>query len=516
MPDWIPNGILVYREGDTEGGATVATVRSRAQIHGMLVGIAVGVLTTGLILPFVVVGSTPDGVVAGNAPDDGSPLVGIGDEPRTNEMTPAVPGSGAVSADEQASTPVASSPVAGHTTSRAPSTLTATDRGVTATTVTLGFPLYDLGAASRLGLAVDGLDPEAQQATIQAFVDHVNDEGGINGRRIRPVYRSLEVLSQDAAYAVCLALTEDESSFAVLGDLIYPGASQCVTNHDTILLTNSAAVTDDSYAGGKGLLYGMFPRGSRMMANFAAKLGQLGKLNGTKVGILSDKGFDPAGRTMAALVTSVQDRGGTVVRATNLSEDRSVASSQVPVEVNQMRSAGAEAMLFISGFLYSTQFAQQADSQRWVPAYFASDWAGMYVSNVNENMPPSYDGALVVTTTRDSDHNFGIEPPPAARCREIYEQRAGTKLGTGDHDYAMVQCDLVLSFVHATRLAGPNLTRASAGRSLQRMGPFPTAFWGGGTFGPGKFDMADQIQVDRWDRACKCFEPHSPFEPSRY
>ena len=488
--------------------------QTRQHTYGVLVGIAVGMVVAGLGVPFILGSPTSDLQTLNG---------GVGETPPNPASPPATLAAGADPTPESSiaseAGPSSSSPVAGAATTPATaqtSTLTATDRGVTADAVTLGFPLYDLGAASRVGLAVEGLDPEAQQATIQAYVDHVNDEGGINGRSIKPVYQSLEVLNQDAAHATCLALTEDAASFAVLGDLIYPSASQCVTNHDTILVTNSAAVTDDAYAGGRELLYGMFPRGSRMMANFAAKLGQLGKLDGTKVGILADKGFDPAGRTMAALVTSVRREGGTVVRATNLSEDRGVASSQVPVEVSQMRSAGAEAVLFIAGFLYSTQFAQQADSQGWVPAYYASDWAGMYVSNVNESMPPSYDGTLVVTTTRDSDFTFGIEPPQAVRCREIYEQRTGRRLGTGDHDYAMVQCDLLFSFVEAARLAGVNLTRAAVGATLRNMGPIDSAFWGGGAFAPGKFDMADRIQVDRWDRGCKCLRPHLPFEPSRY
>lgn len=96
------------------------------------------------------------------------------------------------------------------------------------------------------------------------------------------------------------------------------------------------------------------------------------------------------------------------------------------------------------------------------------------------------------------DHAFGIEPPLVAYCRHLYEKGRGKSLGSGDHDYAVVQCDLLFSFVRAARLTGAELTRARAASALQSSGPLETAFWGGGAFAPRKFDMADQIQVDRW------------------
>src|SRR5688572_11535018 len=82
-----------------------------------------------------------------------------------------------------------------------------------------------------------------QEATAQIFVDWINDNGGIGGRQIEPVYRTFNPIpgQEPSSLTTCTELTEDEGVFAVLGVFIdFTGdAHLCLArDHNTILLTH--------------------------------------------------------------------------------------------------------------------------------------------------------------------------------------------------------------------------------------------------------------------------------------
>jgi hypothetical protein len=47
--------------------------------------------------------------------------------------------------------------------------------------------------------------------------------------------------------------------------------------------------------------------------------------------------------------------------------------------------------------------------------------------------------------------------------------------------------------------------------AVPRLGAIDEAAWGGGSYGPGKFDLNDQTRINRWFADCKCWKPTSPF-----
>src|SRR5204863_8645869 len=95
----------------------------------------------------------------------------------------------------------------------------------------LGVLILELGGASRVGFQGGGLaNADEQQRIFQAYVDDWNSVGGINGRKIVPVYARFDPLSNDSKQAACLALTEDAKVFAVLDPSGFSGAAVlCLT-----------------------------------------------------------------------------------------------------------------------------------------------------------------------------------------------------------------------------------------------------------------------------------------------
>lgn len=114
--------------------------------------------------------------------------------------------------------------------------LTATARGVTADTITIGYSYLDFDALVEQGLAAAGFGD--QELAFQTVVDAINAEGGINGRQLEVVYSPYSPLGTEEAEAACLRLTQDEEVFAVLGGFLGPAepANTCIVGQQSTIL----------------------------------------------------------------------------------------------------------------------------------------------------------------------------------------------------------------------------------------------------------------------------------------
>src|SRR5688500_16982834 len=109
-------------------------------------------------------------------------------------------------------------------------------------------------------------------------------------------------------------------------------------------------------------------------------------------------------------------------------------------------------------------------------------------------MSEGYDGALAVTTT-----SVGREPNDAlATCLDALARNGHGVEDPEQAGLAGQQCDMLNAFVVGARTAGPNLTRDTFAQGIQGGGSFPTWRVGGGSYGPGKFDLADLVTTVRW------------------
>lgn len=487
-----------------------ATERRRWSAVQTLTGVIVGMLLAGLVVPMLVdsrrdaapVSAGPSSEVSA---DDGDTATGAGGDALTGT-----------------STTLAGSPGAGSSTGTSGTNArTASGGGPTAgdaSPIKIGFTLFDVAGAGKLGFAI-GVDPEQEQKSWQAYVDYANSTGGINGRKITPVWSKYDVTNGDSQQKSCLELTQDNRVFAVLGGYSFPAANVCVVDtNKTLMLDNNAFTIDELYRSGRHASFYM--KASRMMANFARHAADAGLIRGKKIGILDDLGGDPTKSVITALANEVKANGGTVVHESILSGDFGAGSPRVPVEVNQMRTAGAEVILGLSSPLYGTQFAQEASGQGWNPIYAGSDWDVWSTDSAVQNMPESFVG-WNFTTARTGEARFGFpEPARSVQCRQVYEQmtksaappRNGSDAERNTYGSILQACDTMSTFVAAARAAGPTLDQASFISAIQRLGYVETAAWGGGAFGPGKLDLNDRTRVLRFQSDCKCWKPTGQFE----
>lgn len=499
--------------------------RRPALAYQFLLGCIVGSIVVGLLLPFAIepADRTTDRVASSAPGTAGDPLLDerVAGGPDAADLGVAADGTAAGSGPAGLPTTGTTPAAADAPPSRAAGTvggrqLAATDRGVTSTTIKLGFLLIDVGSLGDIGIAAPGSSPENQQRWIQVMVDDINKRGGVNGRAIEPVYRRFDVLSEDHQRAACLALTEDAQVFAAAGALRVP-PSMCFTKEHATPVLVSCCATDEHFADARGQLFTLAPASRQMMLTWVAELDRAGVLDGQKIGVLNEELNDPSEVMLRnSLVPALRRFGHEITHHVHLSADFGVAASQMPVAVQQMRTRGVTTVLLLANGINSMQFVQQADSQGYRPRYGASDWGYMVTDESNEAMPASFDGALGWTAYSEGDISAGRpERPAETACRTQFEKATGRALPreaeNAEYSTVMSWCDMVNTLVNGLRAAPEPLTRASFTAALQSMAPFETAAIAGGAFRPGKFGMADLTKHATWSRQCTCWRAAGPY-----
>jgi len=212
--------------------------------------------------------------------------------------------------------------------------------GVTADTIKVGVSYVDLKAIRNLTT----IDHGDYEAAYRAMFDDINAHGGINGRKIVPVFAPVNPVGTQPAEAACVKLTQDQQVFAVMG-FFQSDAPLCyVETHDTAVI--GGAMTPDRLKRAKAPWFAFDPSSdqeSDVISMFAKKNLLDGKLavfstsldqallKGVVSPLLAKLGIKP-------VATSVLDAPDNDVAAQN-------AATQVIAE--KFKSAGATKVLII-------------------------------------------------------------------------------------------------------------------------------------------------------------------------
>jgi ABC-type branched-subunit amino acid transport system substrate-binding protein len=503
---------------------TAPTIRGT---YGALLGAGAVVLTLGLLLPFVVADAPKDTVVAGTPSSGGGTTAGTGTTGATPSVTagpttaPGLGSTGGVTATTgtTGSTGGASGgPFGGTGGSAVPAAQRkASDVGITRDAIKLGV-LIPQDNSSDSGTSFSDVvgDPKQQW---DAYVDEVNSKGGILGRRVQPVYREYDGLDLDAQRAACVYLTEQAKVFAVVNSGgFYGDPILCVTQQHKTPFIGQAGEALDFYQKSKGLYFSTTPNKDRVLQNMVASAARDGVFKGKTVGLLSREGIDaiPVDRS---LKPALKAKGVTITYEARISADDSAAQSQIPLEVQQMKSKNVDFIMLTTGLIVANVFAQQADSQRYTPQYMTSDFASGGADIYTIGMPASFAGAITYTALRTGEARAGMaEPKHDADCRRTFERRTGKKLDRTGTEYSITvtACGIMRELVEGMVRAGVNPTRTLLSSALQSIGAWDVPYSGAGSWGRNKFDAPDVTRRGTWKADCRCWIPVGPFVRTQY
>ena len=484
---------------DAHGTGTVA-IPSPRRTYGLVATVVIVMLVGSLLVPLVFGDPEEAAVATGGATGgDLTPTQPLGpgetDATSTTTADPAAP-----------STTVLGPPP---TVPGAAAPRTASDVGVTPTTIRIGVVVFDLESVGPLGLGLKNFEVDTQKKIVTAYFDDINRRGGVHGRRLEPVFvvnDPLDAAEAANARAQCLKLTKDLKVFAVMGFI--STASPCVAIEQRTPVLSNAADIEETYSASRNFFISGPPSAERIAREWADALDTLKLLSGKKVGILAGEVVLER-RSADALQKRLEGYGITTVYRSHISADADAAVAQIPLEVQRMRSAGVDSVLLPTNFAIALTFVQAAEGQGWRPKYFTSDLGNLATEGLVRNVGPSFEGTIGFTYAgrgRNPDGSSVPYSPEDEACRALYNSTTeGKDFADGEEGPLLPLCTLTRILEAGLEGAGPTLTREGLVGAVQRLDRLRLPSFLGGRFGPARTDYASTVRPVRWGSACKCY-----------
>ena len=117
-------------------------------------------------------------------------------------------------------------------------------QGVTPTTIKVGITYPDVAALK----GIINVDPGNYQVAYTTLINQLNAKGGIDGRKIVPVFAAVNPVGTAGAATACTKLTEDDKVFAVMGFFQQVDTACYVQTHDVPLIGASLTAAQTAAA----------------------------------------------------------------------------------------------------------------------------------------------------------------------------------------------------------------------------------------------------------------------------
>ena len=389
--------------------------------------------------------------------------------------------------------------------------LVASDRGVTESTIKIGF-LIGNDALEDSGFSTN----QRSDATkyIQGLVDYVNTRGGAAGRKVEHVVRPTDPTSTDDQSAACQSMLVDHQVFGVIDVALSNGPAQsCIAQEGVTPYAHLITWSREFMAAANGYDIGYAAAIDRIALTLARDLAASGWMNGGSVlGLFGDNCPTTKPTVDDVLVPALEKLVDRVVVGLHDCTIDAVVR-QPPSIATQFRTAGVDHVISVANFISTQIFLQTAEGFGWSPTYAVSDWfAGVSDSTSASYDPNQFDGAIGLTSTRGPLANANRPPHEGIdRCNEVAVEAGLAPVNGAEADVDAVLCDLFFLMVDGINGAAPNPTRPAWAAAIQALGARNSAVWGRSSFAPGKTTGADEVYTAVWHRDCTCWRAESDF-----
>ncbi len=387
--------------------------------------------------------------------------------------------------------------------------------GVTATTIKVGVALVDFGPIEQF---TDVIRQMADQKKIYGiYIDYINAHGGINGRKIVPVYKFYSPLGSAGPLAVCTSLTQDEKVFAVVGTFIdFSGdAQQCIAKQEKrVLMTfNLTQAMIDKVPPGLMLTPGLIPE--RSASILIQLLTKQKLLDGRTVAVLGDvtqnnvvKKTIVPGLKKAGVKTGIS-----AVLNVGTTGDTSAAVTQLDSFMERWKTEHVDT-IFLSGDLASTKIFVQQVKRTFPNMEFIGD--NTDVLNGAQQLqqagvkPNPYEGVITAggPTAKEYDESANYK-----YCADIYKNATGQAAPDAEHTIKLPNgkindvygafndaCQLMAMFHDIGQRVGPYLNNTNWENTVNNFGPITNRGSGPyATLTKGKYSADDNWRLQSYD-----------------
>ena len=411
-------------------------------------------------------------------------------------------------------------------------------RGVSKTEINVVFPVVNLQALSaELGFAGD-IEYTEQGKAITLFVNQINDNGGINGRKINPIITFFDPTSESNMRALCKDWTEGSpAAFAVLdgvGD--WSGDNElCITQEGHTPFLGQWTTVSNWTQEGSPYLWWTGPDDASILEALTQWGHSSGLLGGArKVGIVvGDRASDQLALNQY-LLPDLKHIGVTPVVETIPSNPLETAStnSAAPLAVEKLKAAGVNSLIPLLPFNAFLPVLSAENSQQYDPRLLLSDYEESIESALGLLPVPfekELNGQEGVTTETlggvddDRPQAQGGYDPAVRSCWNIwhaaYPETPKGNMNDFIEEQGPVQgwCQEITLFAKAATMAGKDLNRRTFVEAMAKITNDAGGYSPELSFGPDKFSGPTEYQVvalhNNASPSAACKTPLAPLPP---
>jgi hypothetical protein len=348
------------------------------------------------------------------------------------------------------------------------------------------------------------------EGAYKALIEDLNERGGINGRKIEPVFAPVSPIGTDSADAACARLTQDEEVFVVLGFFQADAVICPVDTHETAVI--GGTMTEERLARAKAPWY-TTEAGGDLDQDAIRALADAGELDG-KVGVVATIQGEAALRSQAEPLLEELGIEPVDVAVIDAPEnDVAAQNSAVQVIAERFRSSGVDKVLVYgeAGITWANGMVSAAYRPKLL---FTGLNAILAFSNDPTKDVGLLKGSMAAAPYQGRTDEF---EPSLEPCFDIVEEATGETLlthdeakarGVGDNFVApAVACTNLALFEAIAEEAGDDLNYGTFRKAGDELGEIelpgsPNPY----TFGPPPHADGDApVGLFEWDPATREF-----------
>lgn len=405
----------------------------------------------------------------------------------------AAPSSTAAGGSEESPTPT--------TTGAAPEVeLTATARGVTAETITIGVSQVNVDELRSAGLVQTNHGD--YELIYRALIDDLNRRGGVNGRTVDMRFELYFPVGSTEAEELCTKFTEDEEVFLVVGGLV-GDTILCVTElHETISI-GGTSISNDVIERSGGRLVTPNAASGRGVDLSVAAFHDAGVLDGEVIGIFAPSGNEGEAEQFETLLSDLGYEVAVVTVATAAGADAEAARREFEVFTEVYETNGVTALVIAGTPLIPLEGVEAAGLDVDLFVDLANQGG---VNAVGRGNPEAATGVISVAGLIEGPDQMA--DPLLAECIDVFEEAnpdievpVMRSVEPGEPDWAIgirLACQRLRVFEMAAIAAGPELTNETFLAAVDAMGDFSLPAMPFASFGPDKRDASDTVVLAEW------------------
>jgi hypothetical protein len=384
--------------------------------------------------------------------------------------------------------------------------------GVTDSTITLGISLIDFACIPKS--FVDSIYVNQPQA-YNAYINDINQKGGINGRKIRPVYKFICPLQPAGAVSACTSLTDDSKVFAVIGSMYDPtgDAQLCIAKqHKTVLITDGLTQEMLDKAP-PALLLTPGITSDRSLKVIMSLVKSQHILDHKKVAVLTET--TATARVKAVVDPALQSIGvetGSEAVLSIAGADTTGAQAQLDSFLEKWKTEHVNALIMVGAASSSKQFVDKIKAaipdMQLIADTTAVETGGQ--DDVKAHVEPNpYDGIITAEGRIHLEHS---QTPNYTYCKTIFEKQTGIKIplpnvvvklpnGQQNNIYGNAEdaCSYVTMFADIAGRVGKNLNNANWTAKVNVFGKVRVMNTDFASLHAGKYDADDTYGLVAFD-----------------